>query len=225
MKLYYWALPFRCIYIEIFLHLNAISYERVDSEQVIEKKLRMKSNLAYPGFAPPFLEIDKRSFSQMPATLMYLNEKFKFYCDDIESSYFSMKCLLDVTDLMAEITRNNGSMMWDSESWELFEKGRLTQWLQIFELQAKNRSGTFLLSDSPSVADIAYLGCFSLLMHSFPYFDKMIRSSYPEILHIVDKFKEIESINNYLNKQWETFGTLYCGGQIENSIREQIDNK
>ncbi len=225
MKLYYWDIAFRCIYIEIFFHLNDIKYERVDSDEVVEKRQMMKSNLVYPGFAPPYLEIDDKSFSQMPAAMMYLNDKYQFYCGNHEDSYFSLKALLDVTDFMAEITRNNGSMMWDRDSWLKFEKGRMRDWLQLFELQSKNRSANFLLSNSPSIADIAYLGCFSLLMHSFSYFDKMIRSSYPEILHIINEFKKIKSINDYLDSQWDQFGTIYCGGQIEKSIRAQIDSK
>lgn len=223
MKLYYWNLAFRCIYIEIFFHLNKIDYKRVDSTDVVEKRILMKTGEEFAGFAPPFVEIENRSFSQMPAAMMYLNEKYKFYCTNNEDSYFSLKTLLDVTDFMAAITRNNGAMMWDKESWKNFESGRMQDWLKLFEFQAKNRKGVFLLSDKVSLADIAYLGCFRLLMHSFVYFDKLIRSSYPEIFHIIKEFEKFEDINSYLESQWENFGTMYCGGQIEKSIRAQID--
>ena len=223
MKLYYWNLPLRCIYIELFCDYMNINYERVAPEEVVKKKKIMPLNEKYAGFAPPFIEIDGRSYSQMPAALFYLNNKYGKSTTDTEESYFGLKCLLDVTDFMAEITRHNGSMMWDTQSWKEFESVRMKTWLSMFENQAKKRNGNFLCGNSPGIPDIAYLGCFSLLMHSFSYFNDMIRSSYPEIMHVITEFQKYDSIAKCLNKIWEQHGTLYCGGKIEKSIRSQID--
>ena len=159
----------------------------------------------------------------MPAAMFYLHNKYGTSTTDAEESYFGLKCLLDVTDFMAEITRHNGSMMWDTQSWKEFESMRMKTWLSMFENQAKKRNGNFLCGNSPGIPDIAYLGCFSLLMHSFSYFNDMIRSSYPEIMHVITEFQKYDSIAKCLNKIWEQHGTLYCGGKIEKSIRSQID--
>ena len=143
MKLYYWDLPFRCIYIELFCHLKAINYERIDSQSVVEKRISMVENLDFSGFAPPFIELEGKSYSQMPAIMMHLNSKYPLIETNAESFYFCLKTLLDITDFMAEITRHNGAKMWDQQSWETFEKDRLKKWLKLFECQAKNRKGIF----------------------------------------------------------------------------------
>ena len=76
MKLYYWDIPFRCIYIELFCHLKAINYERIDSQSVVEKRISMVENLDFSGFAPPFIELEGKSYDQMPAIMMHLNSKY-----------------------------------------------------------------------------------------------------------------------------------------------------
>ena len=115
MKLYYWNLPFRVIYLELICSYLDIPYSREPSAKVVEKRTAMKTNQNFPGFAPPFVEIDGLSFSQMPACAMYLSEKHNFLPQNAEEKYFCLKTLMDATDFPAELTRNNGSQLWNDE--------------------------------------------------------------------------------------------------------------
>ena len=191
-------------------------------QKLWKKRTAMKTNQNFPGFAPPFVEIDGLSFSQMPACAMYLSEKHNFLPQNAEEKYFCLKTLMDATDFLAELTRNNGSQLWNDEDWASFSEGRLKDWLEVFEIEAKNSKTKYLLSDSISLPDLVYVGLFGLVMHSFGYFHNLIKTEFPKTFEIVNNTSQNEKIKSFLENQWELHGTKYCGGQIEASIRARI---
>ena len=56
--------------------------------------------------------------------------------DDLKKLALAEKVLADAGDVLAEVTRNIGSKMWDAESWAEWSNGRFVKWLRIFECTA-----------------------------------------------------------------------------------------
>lgn len=224
-KLYYWALPFRGNFIQLFLEEVGAKYERHDATEIYpERSLKIKN----PGMAPPYLYEckSKTYFAQMPAILMHLGREYDYLPKRAETHTLALKTILDSNDLLMEITNYNGSMMWTQSNWDAFRYGRLPDWMKIFERTGlehglKADKG-FLLGTTISVADIAVTALFGAMVHSFPALSDDLQENAPHVATLCKRVEARSSIKAFLEKQREELGNGYCGGQIEDSLRKVI---
>jgi glutathione S-transferase len=131
-KFYYWEVPFRGNFIQIFLEEVKAQYERHEATEIYpEKSLKIR----HPGMAPPYLYDckTKKYLAQMPAILLYLGGKYGYLPKRPETLALAFKTILDCNDVLLEITNCYGMEMWDKKNWKTFRSKRLAQWMTIFE--------------------------------------------------------------------------------------------
>lgn len=225
-KLFYWDVPFRGNFVQIFLEEVNARYEKHAATELYPEK---GINVNFPGMAPPYLYDchKKRYFAQMPAILMYLGRKYDYLPKQNERLSIALKTILDCNDILSEITRSHGMKMWDKKAWDEFRSYRLSDWMKIFErtgleYNLKPDKG-FLLGGKMSAADIAIAALFGTMNYSFPSLANDLRQQAPLISTLVRRIEERPAIQAFLEKQRQEYGRVYCGGQIEQSLREMIE--
>ena len=224
-KFYYWNVPFRGNFIEIFLHEVRANYKRLDPTQIYpEKSLKISS----PGMAPPYLYDckNKKYLAQMPAILMYLGNQYNYLPKRPRVLALAFKTIMDCHDVLAEITRYYGMKMWDKKNWREFRSRRLSRWMRIFEKTGREhrlkKNQGFLLGSTLSVADIATTALFGTMIHCFPEMAKDLNDNAPNIAQLCQRIEARPYIHPFLVKQRREYGKAYCGGQIERSLRDMI---
>lgn len=225
-KLYYWDLPFRGNFIQLFLEEVGAKYERHDATELYpERSLKIKN----PGMAPPYLYEckSKTYFAQMPAILMHLGREYDYLPKRAETHTLALKTILDSNDVLMEITNFNGMAMWEKSNWEEFRYSRLPDWMKVFERTGlehglKGDKG-FMLGATLTVADIATTALFGTMIHSFPQLKEDLQENAPQIANLCHRVEARPAIKRFLGAQREELGNGYCGGQIEKSLRKMFE--
>ena len=178
--------------------------------------------------APPYL-YDCRTqvwYAQMPAILMHLAKAYHFLPDEPEQQTLALKVVLDCNDILMEITNYHGTVMWDQGSWTEFRTHRLADWMVIFEKTGQaclEPNAGYLLGSRLTVADIATAAMFGTLVHSFPELAADLEQNAPRIASLCQRVEGRPSIRPFLENQRRELGRAYCGGQIEQSLRDVIE--
>jgi len=223
--LFYWDVPFRGIFPQLFLEEVRANYEWHDASKIYpEKSLKIRN----PGMAPPYLyEVKSETYlAQMPAILMHLAREYDYLPKHTETLDLSLKIILDCNDVLMEITNSFGLQMWNQKDWDEFRSERLVKWMKIFEQTGldhglKSEKG-YLLGSKISVADIATTALWGTLIHSFPSLKADLEENAPHILRLCERIEARPSLQAFLAKQREKFGEAYCGGEIEKSLRKML---
>lgn len=230
-KLYYWPVPFRGNFIRLLLEEAGQEYDEATDEEILETYALPPAEQPFPSMAPPFLEdLDNDIFlSQMPVIAMYLAEKLNFLPQDPLKSTLCLKLLLDSNDVLADITNWNGTTMWEHPSWREFRENRLKRWLQVFEQTGQrfglNSTSEYMLGgEQISVADIATCALWGTMIRCLPELGTDCQKHAPNLFELCQRIKSRPSIQNLIERQRQSYGNLYCGGQIEKSIRSMLAN-
>lgn len=224
-ELYYWGLPFRGNFTQLFLEEVRANYRMADASELYPDR---NLELHYPGMAPPYLH-DCRSgtyFAQMPAILMHLANAYHYLPATDDGHTLALKVILDCNDLLMEITNHNGMIMWNQERWDEFRNHRLTDWMTVFERTGQEHAlkadEGYLLGAGITVADIATAALFGTLVHSFPPLVRDLDENAPHIAGLCQRVEGRPAIRSFLENQRRALGEAYCGGQIERSLRGVI---
>jgi len=228
-KLYYWPLYFRGDFVRLILEDAGVKYQEQSPDELIKIKSLPVKEQPLPSMAPPFLhDLENNVFiNQMPAIVMYVSNKLGYITNDLVKDTLGLKLVLDCNDILAEITNLNGSKMWDYDEWQEFRKNRLKRWMEIFEEFGKSygldsNSGTMLGTENITFADIATYAVFGTMTRCIPELKADLISNAPNVSALCDRIAERKNISAYLKEKHRIWGDLYCGGQIEKSIREMI---
>ena len=160
-----------------------------------------------------------RTLSQAPAIVHYLAHELDLAPSDPFELALSTKVLMDCNDLLMEICRYNGSFMWERETWQPFRTDRLVHWMQVFE-QSLNR-GHFGQS-TVTFADTSVFALFGNMTRCLPELAPDLKQHAPGVHQFCQAFGAQPSIAQCVAWQQEQYGSLYCGGQIEQSIRKML---
>ena len=220
--LYYWPLPFRgCFVSYLFAYRDVPLQEVADFEEIIDLKDQRPSKQEIPFMGPPVLRDvgSSRSLSQMPAIVLYVSRELDLLPEDPFDQAIGMKVLMDCNDLLMEICRYNGSIMWERDEWINFRSQRLPRWMDIFEETLNRRT---IGKDLVSFADIAVYALFGNMTRCLPELEPDVRNGAPGIHDLCQKIGSKHSLAEFVARQEQEYGKLYCGGQIEKSIREML---
>ena len=228
-KLYYWPVPFRGNFIRLLLEEADERYDEATDEEIIDLYSMSPAEQPFPSMAPPFLQ-DLRSdifLSQMPVIVMYLSEKLNFLPQDSLKSSLCLKLLLDSNDVLAEITNLNGAVMWEYQLWREFREKRLKRWLEIFEQTGQqfglNAKSEYMLGgDQISVADIVTYALWGTMIRCLPELSVDCQKHSPNIFTLCQRIENRPKIQQFVEGQLRSYGKLYCGVQIEKSIRSML---
>lgn len=221
-KLYYWPIPFRrCFITYLFAYCDIPFLLECRPEKIEQLKNLSPKEQTTPFMGPPILEDlhNQRSISQMPAIVHYISRELGLYPKEPFAASSATKVLMDCNDVLMEICRYNGSTMWTHEQWQTFQTERLPRWMHIFEASLEQ---DFFGSNPVSFADISVYALFGNMIRCLPELEKDLLSYAPQVYVHCHTIGKKSSLANYIEEEQKQYGSLYCGGQIEASIREML---
>ena len=222
-QLLYWPIPFRgCFVSYLFAYRDVPLLDDSDFEEIEALMSRDPAEQDIPFMGPPVIrDIEKnRNLSQMPAIVLYVSHKLDLMPEESFDQAMCMKILMDCNDLLMEICRYNGSTMWEREEWHQFRTQRLPRWMQIFEESLKR---DFIGKDLVSFADIGVFALFGNMIRCLPELEADLLSHAPGIHALCQRIGAEPSLARCVADQELKYGKLYCGGQIEKSIRRMLE--
>lgn len=221
-QLYYWPIPFRgCFISYLFAYRDVPLLEEASFEYNRDLMNRRPGEQDIPFMGPPVLrdlESD-RALSQMPAIVLYVSRELDLMPQDPFDVALCMKVLLDCNDVLMEICRSNGATMWERDEWNRFRSQRFPRWIQIFEESIKRG---FIGQDPVSFADIGVFALFGNMVRCLPELEADLLDHGPGIHSLCQKIGSQPSLAERVGLEERTYGKLYCGGQIEKSIRKML---
>ena len=230
-KLYYWPIPFRGNFIRCMLSFCNVQYNDATVAELLElKSADMSSKDTRAIFmAPPLIyDVEEDIFiSQMPAIVLYLARKYNKMPTNNNQITITENILLSSNDILAEISKNNGSMMWQNkEEWQEFIDGRFCRWLSILESQAtrnglRENAGYFFGNNAATAVDIILFALIGTMRAKLPEMIPILLKGCPSVMNLCDRLLE-ESSNLKLLFDEQASNNVYCGGQIEASIRKVL---
>jgi len=221
-RLYYWPLPFRgCFVSYLFAYREIPLLEEAGFDEISNLKSRRPSEQDVPFMGPPVLrDVESgRTLSQMPAIVLYVSRELDLLPEDPFDVAMCMKILMDCNDVLMEICRYNGSTMWGREEWNEFRSQRFPRWLDIFEESVKRG---LLGKDRVSFADIGVFALFGNMTRCLPELDADVLNRAPGIYALCESIGSSPSLARFVAEEEQKYGKLYCGGQIEESIRKML---
>jgi glutathione S-transferase len=222
-QLYYWPIPFRgCFVSYLFAYRGVPLVDESDFDEIEDLISRDPGNQDVPFMGPPVIrDLERnRALSQMPAIVLYVSPKLDLMPEDTFDQAMCMKILMDCNDVLMEICRYNGSIMWERDEWCHFRSRRFPRWMQIFEESLKRG---FIGKDLVSFADIGVFALFGNMMRCLPELEADVLSHAPGIHALCKRIGAEPSLARYIADQELEYGKLYCGGQIEKSIRKMLE--
>jgi glutathione S-transferase len=151
---------------------------------------------------------------------LYVSRELDLAPDDPFELAMGMKVLMDCNDVLMEICRYNGSSMWERSEWKEFRSQRFPRWLQIFEESLKRES---IGTDRVSFADIGVFALFGNMIRCLPQLEADLLAHAPGIHALCRRLGTQPSLAAYTASEERKYGKLYCGGQIEASIRHMLE--
>ena len=221
-KLYYWPIPFRGCFISYLFAYRDLPLLVEESFEVIENMMsRQPSEQDIPFVGPPVLRHleTNRTLSQMPAIVLYVARELDLIPEDPFDEVMCLKVLMDCNDVLMEICRYNGSSMWEHGEWHQFRSQRLPRWMQIFE---ESLARGFIGKDNVSFADIGVYALFGNMTRCLPELECDLLDQAPGIHALCQRIGAQPSLAKHVADDAVKYDKLYCGGQIEQSIREML---
>lgn len=226
-SLYYWPVPFRGHFIRAILAYAGRSWNERDAE-VSKLMEEPPGQQPVPFMGPPVLVNEKNGFavSQMPAIAFYLGETLGLLPDSPEGRAMTLKVVNDANDVIDEITQQGGREMWSEESWRNFIP-RLKRWMTFWEVlglrhEIEEEAGFLLGTAQAGIADIVTATLWSTLRERFPAIGKMLDEQAPRTAALCSRLWQSPALRKFAKDSDDRYGTAYCGGRIEQSLRKVV---
>ncbi|HUA77757.1 MAG TPA: glutathione S-transferase [Acetobacteraceae bacterium] len=227
--LYYWSVPFRGQFVRAVLaHAGKTWTEGGDS--AISKLMNAPARqMPVPFMGPPML-IDKKAdfaIAQMPAIVLYLAETLGLMPATPALRAMTMKIVNDANDVIDDITLDGGREMWTKERWQRFIP-RLGKWMSLWEETGRRHglepgSGFLLGGAAPGIADIVTATLWSTMTDRFPAIGALLDETAPMTAALTRRIAALPPLAALAAKAREDYGSSYCGGQIEASLRQVLN--
>ncbi len=226
--LYYWPIPFRGEFIRALLRVAGQGYDEPTPDEVTALKLRAPADQPVPFMGPPVL-IDHEAdvaLSQLPAILRYVAARHGLLPDDAGLAALTDKIMADANDVLDELTLFGGRSMWTLGEWETFVEDRLPRWMAIFEETARARGVTeqdgFLTGEAAMLADLVVAVLWGVMTAKLPQLRPMLAQHAPRVAGLAARVLDMPPLAALRAENDARWGDLYCGGQIEASIRDML---
>lgn len=226
--LYYWPIPFRGQFVRALLAYAGKTWTEHDGAAIIALKGVPVSRMPIPFMGPPLLIDRKTDFaiSQMAAIVLYLGETLDLFPADPAAKALTMKIVLDANDVLDDITLDGGKQMWTKASWAAFLP-RLTKWMSFWEETGRRHgltaeAGFLLGGNAPGVADVVTGVLWSTMSVAFPSLGAMLEKMAPATAGLSRRMAALPALAEVAAKARRDYGEVYCGGQIEASLRKVV---
>lgn len=230
--LYYWPLPFRGQFIRAVLAHAGATWEEAEVDAITDVMSREVTDQPVPFMAPPLL-VDHAagvSLAQMPAILSYLGTKLDLMPEDTKLAALTHKIIADANDVLDELTRFGGRSMWTPEEWEAFAEDRLPRWAQIFEATGrahglKADGGHMLGTPEPGLADLVTATLWFTMTAKLQDLTGLVEANAPRVAALSARIMSTDALAAMRDDTDTRFGHAWCGGLIEASIREMLNEQ
>jgi glutathione S-transferase len=226
--LYYWPAPFRGQFIRAVLAHIGADWREADIDDLITQKDADPDQQLIPHMGPPVLTDhgNNVTLAQTQAILTYLGNQHDLIPTDPLRTALTAKIIADANDVLYEMTRYNGAQMWTDESWQDYQP-RLCRWMAMFEVLGTRHGlgadqGHMLGTEKPGIADFVAYVLWGVMTAKFPALSAMLDQNAPAIAALVDRIGSLEAQKNLTARSDAQYGTLWCGGQIEASLRRVL---
>ncbi|WP_380878507.1 glutathione S-transferase [Sphingomonas sp. DBB INV C78] len=226
--LYYWPLPFRGQFIRAILAYAGMEWLEHDAGEIDTLMKSRPEDQPIPFMGPPVL-VERRSgfaLAEMPAIALHLGSSLELMPATAELRALTAKIINDANDVIDEITLDGGREMWTEEKWAEFVP-RLKRWMAIWEVTGKRHGlqedGGFLLgTPEAGVADIVTTTLWATMSDRFSVIAKMLAETAPRTAELSRRLQEHGALKALNRMSLERYGRIYCGGDIEESLRKVI---
>jgi glutathione S-transferase len=230
-SLYYWPIPFRAEFIRYILAHAGARWDEPGSDAMMALYRAPVADQPVPFMAPPVLQ-DREGgvwLSQMPAICSYLGEVLDLMPGTPPLDALTRKVLGDCNDVIEEMTCNCGAAMWTDGGWAGFAESRLPRWLEIFEALGHRHglaaeSGTLLGTPAPGVADLACAALWVTIADKLPELRNLVARHAPNVVALSHRVAASPAVAALRAGQSARWGSAWCGGQIEDSLRSALAN-
>ncbi|MEO0774572.1 MAG: glutathione S-transferase family protein [Pseudomonadota bacterium] len=226
--LYYWPIPFRGEFVRALLRTAGQDYHEPGPDEVTALKLQAPGDQPVPAMALPVL-VDHEAgvaLSQMPAILRYVASCHGVMPEDAGLAALTDKIVGDANDVLDELTLFGGRSMWTLGEWETFTEDRLPRWMAIFEEITRVRGVTagegYLTGEAAMLADLVVAVLWGVMTTKLPQLRPMLERHAPRVAGLTARILGMPPIAALRAESDARWGDLYCGGQIEASIRDML---
>ena len=227
--LYYWPAPFRGQFVRAVLAFAGQTWtEKGARDAIVTLMERAVKDMPVPFMGPPLL-IDKKAkfaIAQMPAIVLYLGETLKLMPAGAAKRALVLKIVLDANDVIDDLTLDGGRLMWTEERWREFVP-RLKKWMSLWEETGRRHglkadAGFLLGGKAPGLADVVTATLWSTMTDRFPEIGAIFEDTAPMTARLTRRVAALPPLKKLAAKARKDYGDLWCGGQIEASLRKVV---
>jgi glutathione S-transferase len=226
--LYYWSVPFRGQFVRTILAYAGEAWAEAGDEAIAKLMSGPVKDMPVPFMGPPML-IDRGAdvaIAQMPAIVLYLGETLNLAPATPALRALTLKIVNDANDVIDEITLDGGREMWTKKLWTEFVP-RLKKWMSFWEETGRRHglkldTGYLLGGGAPGVADLVTSTLWSTMAERFPKIEKILNETAPLTAALSRRLADLPPLAKLAAKTREDYGDVYCGGQIEVSLRKVL---
>jgi len=226
--LYYWPIPFRGQFVRAVLAYADKTWTEHNGTTIPTLMHGPLAKMPVPFMGPPVLVERKTGFalSQMPAIVLYLGETLKLLPKDPAAKALTMKIVMDANDVIDDVTLDGGRQMWSKTHWRDFQP-RLKKWMSLWEETGRRHgltaeAGFLLGGDAPGVADIATAVLWTTMTQALPPIGATLDEVAPLTAALSRRISALPALAKLAAKAQQDYGDLWCGGQIEESLRKAM---
>jgi glutathione S-transferase len=227
-ELYYWSVPFRGQFVRAVLAFADKTWTEGGDGAIVELMDGEVEDMPVPFMGPPVLVDKKADFaiSQMPAVVLYLGESLNLLPRDVKLRALTLKIVNDANDVIDEMTQDGGKQMWTDKTWDEFVP-RLKKWMSFWEETGsrhglKAKSGFLLGGEKPGIADVVTATLWSTMTDRFPKIGTILQETAPMTAALAKRVSALEPLAKLAAKAKADYGEVWCGGQIEKSLRKVL---
>ena len=225
-KLYYWSVPFRGQFVRAVLAFAGKTWTEAGDQAISKLMDAPLKKMPVPFMGPPMLIDEKADFAiaQMPAIILYLGETLNLLPTAPTLRALTLKIINDANDVIDEITLDGGRGMWTKNKWQQFVP-RLKKWMSFWEEIGrrhglKPNSGFLLGGENPGIADVVTATLWSTMADRLPEIGTMLDETAPMTAELSRRVANLPELAKLATKARRDYGSAYCGGQIEVSLRK-----
>jgi len=227
-ELYYWPVPFRGEFVRAVLAYAGKTWTESDAAAISNLMDGPVKHMPVPFMGPPML-IDKKAdfaIAEMPAIILYLGETLHLMPATPALRAMTMKIVNDANDVIDEITLDGGREMWTKKGWQDFVP-RLKKWMSFWEETGrrhglKPESGFLLGGEAPGIADVVTATLWTTMTDRFKAIAVILGESAPMTAALSRRVSDLPPLAKLAAKAQQDYGDVYCGGQIEASLRKVL---
>jgi len=226
--LYYWSVPFRGQFVRAVLAHAGKTWKEGGDAAIARLMAGPAKKMPVPFMGPPLL-VDKKAgiaIAQMPAIILYLGETLDLLPATPASRAMTLKVVNDANDVLDDITLDGGREMWTDKKWRGFVP-RLKKWMSFWEETGRRHgltaeSGFLLGGEQPGIADIVTATLWSTMTDRFARIATILDETAPVTAALSRRVAQLPALKKLAAKARQDYGDVYCGGQIELSLRKVL---